>query len=160
MQLLRTLLKSSYFHILLLLLIGGFGIFSIFNLSLIDEIKTILVFSLTFSISLLIFILLINKNINTNLSALFFLFSLISFISFILMLIICMASPVKSYTKLHVYNPIQITRDTTEVRVIGKTQILRSKDINTYFSKNLKICKDEQYSAFGFRLKDKIYICK
>jgi len=160
MQLIKKLLKSSYFHILVLVLIGGFGIFSISNLSLISEIKSLLVCILIFIISLFIFTLLINKNRDSNLAILFFISGLISFMSSLLILIICMCCPAESYTKTQVYNPIQITRDTSEVRVIGKTQILRTNTISAYFSKNLKICKDEQYSAFGFRLMDNLYICK
>ena len=65
-----------------------------------------------------------------------------------------------SYTKHYVYTPVSVIKDSNEVSVIGKTQILKSDKISDYLSNDLKICKDELYNAFGFRLKDKIYICK
>lgn len=65
-----------------------------------------------------------------------------------------------SYTKHYVYQPIQIVKDSNEIRVIGKTQILRSDKISDYISKDLKICKDERYSAVMIRLSDNVYICK
>lgn len=66
----------------------------------------------------------------------------------------------KAYTEHYMYQPIQIIKDTDEVRVIGKTQILRSSKVSDYTSSDLKICKDEQYSAAKIRLKDKVYICR
>lgn len=66
----------------------------------------------------------------------------------------------ESYTKHYMYQPIQIVKDNNEVQVIGKTQILRSSKISDYLSNDLKICKDEQYSAARIRLSDNVYICK
>ena len=65
-----------------------------------------------------------------------------------------------SYTKLYVYTPVSVIKDSNEVSVIGKTQILKSDKISDYLSNDLKICKDELYSAAKIRLSDKVYICK
>ena len=65
-----------------------------------------------------------------------------------------------SYTKHYVYTPVSVIKDSNEVSVIGKTQILKSDKISDYLSNDLKICKDEQYSAAKIRLSDKVYICK
>ena len=65
-----------------------------------------------------------------------------------------------SYTKHYVYTPVSVIKDSNEVSVIGKNIILKSDKISDYLSNDLKICKDEQYSAAKIRLSDKIYICK
>ena len=65
-----------------------------------------------------------------------------------------------SYTKHYVYTPVSVIKDSNEVSVIGKTQILKSDKISDYLSNDLKICKDELYSAAKIRLSDKVYICK
>ena len=65
-----------------------------------------------------------------------------------------------SYTKHYVYTPVSVIKDSNEVSVIGKNIILKSDKISDYLSNDLKICKDEQYSAAKIRLSDKVYICK
>lgn len=66
----------------------------------------------------------------------------------------------KSYTKLYKYTPISVIKDSTQVTLVGKTQMLTSVKIYDYLSNDLKICKEERYNVLKIRLTDKLYICK
>ena len=166
MKLIKKLLNMIYTREVITLFIVFIAIFGIHQTSWLFIAKVMLDVIIMFISSLIVFIhveykLYGYKNRFANaISGVSFFIWLLSI--GVLLSISCMyfmdAQP--SYTKHYVYTPVSVIKDSNEVSVIGKTQILKSDKISDYLSNDLKICKDELYSAAKIRLSDKVYICK
>lgn len=166
MKLIKKLLNMIYTREVITLFIVFIAIFGIHQTSWLFIAKVMLDVIIMFISSLIVFIHVEYKlygyknGVANAISGVSFFIWLLSI--GVLLSISCMyfmdAQP--SYTKHYVYTPVSVIKDSNEVSVIGKTQILKSDKISDYLSNDLKICKDEQYSAAKIRLSDKIYICK
>ena len=166
MKLIKKLLNMIYTREVITLFIVFIAIFGIHQTSWLFISKVMLDVIIMFISSLIVFIHVEYKQYGYKnrfanaISGISFFIWLLSI--GVLLSISCMyfmdAQP--SYTKLYVYTPVSVIKDSNEVSVIGKTQILKSDKISDYLSNDLKICKDELYSAAKIRLSDKVYICK
>ena len=166
MKLIKKLLNMIYTREVITLFIVFIAIFGIHQTSWLFIAKVMLDVIIMFISSLIVFIhveykLYGYKNRFANaISGVSFFIWLLSI--GVLLSISCMyfmdAQP--SYTKHYVYTPVSVIKDSNEVSVIGKNIILKSDKISDYLSNDLKICKDELYSAAKIRLSDKVYICK
>lgn len=166
MKLIKKLLTMIYTREVITVLIVFIAIFGIHQTSWLFIAKVMLDVIIMFISSLIVFIHVEYKlygyknGVANAISGVSFFIWLLSI--GVLLSISCVyfmdAQP--SYTKHYVYTPVSVIKDSNEVSVIGKNVILKSDKISDYLSKNLKICKDEQYSAAKIRLSDKIYICK
>lgn len=166
MKLIKKLLNMIYTREVITLFIVFIAIFGIQQTSWLFIAKVMLDVIIMFISSLIVFIHVEYKlygyknGVANAISGVSFFIWLLSI--GVLLSISCMyfmdAQP--SYTKHYVYTPVSVIKDSNEVSVIGKTQILKSDKISDYLSNDLKICKDELYSAAKIRLSDKVYICK
>lgn len=166
MKLIKKLLNMIYTREVITLFIVFIAIFGIHQTSWLFIAKVMLDVIIMFISSLIVFIHVEYKlygyknGVANAISGVSFFIWLLSI--GVLLSISCMyfmdAQP--SYTKHYVYTPVSVIKDSNEVSVIGKTQILKSDKISDYLSNDLKICKDELYSAAKIRLSDKVYICK
>ena len=166
MKLIKKLLNMIYTREVITLFIVFIAIFGIHQTSWLFIAKVMLDVIIMFISSLIVFIHVEYKlygyknGVANAISGISFFIWLLSIGG--LLSISCMyfmdAQP--SYTKHYVYTPVSVIKDSNEVSVIGKTQILKSDKISDYLSNDLKICKDELYSAAKIRLSDKVYICK
>ena len=166
MKLIKKLLNMIYTREVITLFIVFIAIFGIHQTSWLFISKVMLDVIIMFISSLIVFIHVEYKlygyknGVANAISGVSFFIWLLSIGG--LLSISCMyfmdAQP--SYTKHYVYTPVSVIKDSNEVSVIGKTQILKSDKISDYLSNDLKICKDELYSAAKIRLSDKVYICK
>ena len=166
MKLIKKLLNMIYTREVITLFIVFIAIFGIHQTSWLFISKVMIDVIIMFISSLIVFIHVEYKlygyknGVANAISGISF---VICFLSIgVLLSISCMyfMDTQPSYTKHYVYTPVSVIKDSNEVSVIGKTQILKSDKISDYLSNDLKICKDEQYSAAKIRLSDKIYICK
>jgi hypothetical protein len=166
MKLIKKLLKMTYTREVLLLFIVSIAVFSIYQTSWLTVSKILLTALITGIFGSFAFNHLDdgrshhNKRFHNFLLSLFFAIILFSICVLISFGIGYFMDEQPSYTNHYVYPPIQIVKDSNEVRVIGKTQIFRSVKITDYLSNDLKICKDERYSTGRIRLSDSLYICK
>ena len=166
MKLIKKLLTMIYTREVITVLIVFIAIFGIHQTSWLFIAKVMLDVIIMFISSLIVFIHVEYKlygyknGVANAISGVSFFIWLLSI--GVLLSISCVyfmdAQP--SYTKHYVYTPVSVIKDSNEVSVIGKNVILKSDKISDYLSNDLKICKDEQYSAAKIRLSDKIYICK
>lgn len=166
MKLIKKLLNMIYTREVITLFIVFIAIFGIHQTSWLFISKVMLDVIIMFISSLIVFIHVEYKlygyknGVANAISGVSFFIWLLSI--GVLLSISCMyfmdAQP--SYTKHYVYTPVSVIKDSNEVSVIGKTQILKSDKISDYLSNDLKICKDERYSTAKIRLSDKVYICK
>ena len=166
MKLIKKLLNMIYTREVITLFIVFIAIFGIHQTSWLFIAKVMLDVIIMFISSLIVFIHVEYKlygyknGVANAISGVSFFIWLLSI--GVLLSISCVyfmdAQP--SYTKHYVYTPVSVIKDSNEVSVIGKTQILKSDKISDYLSNDLKICKDELYSAAKIRLSDKVYICK
>ena len=166
MKLIKKLLNMIYTREVITLFIVFIAIFGIHQTSWLFIAKVMLDVIIMFISSLIVFIHVEYKlygyknGVANAISGVSFFIWLLSI--GVLLSISCMyfmdAQP--SYTKHYVYTPVSVIKDSNEVSVIGKNIILKSDKISDYLSNDLKICKDEQYSAAKIRLSDKVYICK
>ena len=166
MKLIKKLLNMIYTREVITLFIVFIAIFGIHQTSWLFIAKVMLDVIIMFISSLIVFIHVEYKlygyknGVANAISGVSFFIWLLSI--GVLLSISCMyfmdAQP--SYTKHYVYTPVSVIKDSNEVSVIGKNVILKSDKISDYLSNDLKICKDELYSAAKIRLSDKIYICK
>ena len=166
MKLIKKLLNMIYTREVITLFIVFIAIFGIHQTSWLFIAKVMLDVIIMFISSLIVFIHVEYKlygyknGVANAISGVSFFIWLLSI--GVLLSISCMyfmdAQP--SYTKHYVYTPVSVIKDSNEVSVIGKNVILKSDKISDYLSNDLKICKDELYSAAKIRLSDKVYICK
>ena len=166
MKLIKKLLNMIYTREVITLFIVFIAIFGIHQTSWLFISKVMLDVIIMFISSLIVFIHVEYKlygyknGVANAISVISFFIWLLSI--GVLLSISCMyfMDTQPSYTKHYVYTPVSVIKDSNEVSVIGKTQILKSDKISDYLSNDLKICKDELYSAAKIRLSDKVYICK
>ena len=166
MKLIKKLLNMIYTREVITLFIVFIAIFGIHQTSWLFIAKVMLDVIIMFISSLIVFIHVEYKlygyknGVANAISGISFVICLLSI--GVLLSISCMyfMDTQPSYTKHYVYTPVSVIKDSNEVSVIGKTQILKSDKISDYLSNDLKICKDELYSAAKIRLSDKVYICK
>lgn len=169
MSFIKKVLKMKYIREVILFSIAFIAIFSIHrfaNRSMIG--KLVFDFNITFILSIFAFAHLeketryyyYSNKVHSFLTGLSFAIIIFSVCGLIPCCVSYSVDAQPSYTKHYVYTPVSVIKDSNEVSVIGKNVILKSDKISDYLSNDLKICKDELYSAAKIRLSDKIYICK
>ena len=166
MKLIKKLLNMIYTREVITLFIVFIAIFGIHQTSWLFIAKVMLDVIIMFISSLIVFIHVEYKlygyknGVANAISGISFFIWLLSIGVLLSISCVYFMDTQPSYTKHYVYTPVSVIKDSNEVSVIGKTQILKSDKISDYLSNDLKICKDELYSAAKIRLSDKVYICK
>ena len=165
MSFIKKVLKMKYIIEVILFCIAIITIFAIHQSNELTIVKIVWGFGLTFILSIFAFAHLEKETkycnkVHSFLTGLSFAIIIFSVCGLIPCCVSYSVDAQLAYTKHYIYQPRQIIKDSNEVSVIGKNIILKSDKISDYLSNDLKICKDELYSAAKIRLSDKIYICK